>query len=94
VPTYEYRCENCGHDLEEFQSMTADPLVHCPACDTPGLRRRISLGAGMIFKGSGFYETDYKRGGKNDRAAESCPAAEKSGSAPAASACESCPHNS
>ena len=49
------------------------------------IREAASLGAGMIFKGSGFYETDYKRGGKNDRAAESCPAAEKSGSAPAAS---------
>lgn len=64
MPTYEYRCAACGHELEAFQSMKAAPLSDCPACSKPELKRQISLGAGMIFKGSGFYETDYKRKGE------------------------------
>ncbi len=61
MPTYEYRCKSCGHEFEEFQSMTADPLVVCPKCAEPSLKRVLGSGAGMIFKGSGFYLTDYKK---------------------------------
>ena len=60
MPTYDYRCKNCGHRFEEFQSMKADPLVTCPNCNEPTLERLIGAGGGMIFKGSGFYLTDYK----------------------------------
>ena len=60
MPTYDYECEKCDHSFEEFQSMSSDVLVDCPECGKPSLRRLIGTGAGLIFKGSGFYETDYK----------------------------------
>ncbi|MEM8550111.1 MAG: FmdB family zinc ribbon protein [Verrucomicrobiota bacterium] len=61
MPTYEYYCKACDKDFEVFQSITAEPLTGCPDCDVPGqVERKISGGAGIIFKGSGFYETDYK----------------------------------
>lgn len=60
MPTYEYRCSNCGHELEEFQSMSAKPLKKCPACGKNTLERLISGGGGILFKGGGFYETDYR----------------------------------
>jgi len=61
VPTYDYRCNSCGHTFDAFQRMSADVLTECPKCGKPTLRRLIGSGAGIIFKGSGFYETDYKR---------------------------------
>ena len=61
MPTYDYRCEACGHTFDAFQKMSDPLLVECPACGAPKLRRLIGSGAGIIFKGSGFYETDYKR---------------------------------
>jgi putative FmdB family regulatory protein len=61
MPTYQYQCRNCGHELEEFQSITEEPLVHCPECGTDSLARTIGGGAGLIFKGTGFYLTDYKK---------------------------------
>ena len=66
MPTYDYRCEACKHEFSLFQSITADPCNKCPDCDGKA-RRLIGAGAGIIFKGSGFYETDYKRkrGGSN-----------------------------
>ncbi len=70
MPTYEYRCQSCGHELEAFHSMTADPLRLCPNCGKEELKRIISSGAGMIFKGSGFYETDYKRDKKRPVSSE------------------------
>ncbi|MHC4148195.1 MAG: FmdB family zinc ribbon protein [Planctomycetota bacterium] len=60
MPTYEYMCENCGHRLERFQSITARPIRICPACGKRELKRLIGSGAGIIFKGSGFYQTDYR----------------------------------
>ena len=60
MPTYDYRCKACEHEFEEFQSMSAKPLVVCPECDEKALERLIGTGAGLIFKGSGFYETDYR----------------------------------
>lgn len=60
MPTYDYVCESCGHELEVFQSMSEKPKRKCPACGAMKLSRRIGSGAGVIFKGSGFYETDYR----------------------------------
>lgn len=60
MPTYDYRCEACGHQFEAFQSMTAAHLRKCPHCQKLKLKRLIGIGAGIIFKGSGFYETDYR----------------------------------
>jgi len=61
MPTYEYACKFCGKHLEIHQPITAEPLKRCPACKKLGLKRLISGGAGLIFKGTGFYETDYRR---------------------------------
>ena len=60
MPTYEYICDSCEHRFEEFQSITADPIKACPICSKKKVRRLISSGAGVIFKGSGFYCTDYR----------------------------------
>jgi putative FmdB family regulatory protein len=60
MPTYEYKCEKTGKRFEEFQSMNDAPLTVCPECGGP-VRRLIGSGGGVIFKGSGFYETDYKK---------------------------------
>ncbi|HOA51324.1 MAG: zinc ribbon domain-containing protein [Thermogutta sp.] len=60
MPTYEYLCEACEHRFEEFQSITADPLTKCPACGKKKLRRLIGTGGAILFKGSGFYCTDYR----------------------------------
>ena len=61
MPTYEYRCEGCGHAFELFQSIKADPAKSCPKCGEDKARRVIGAGGGFIFKGSGFYITDYTR---------------------------------
>lgn len=60
MPTYEYACLKCGKDFEVFQSMKDAPLTTCPLCKKGKVRRKIGGGAGLIFKGSGFYITDYK----------------------------------
>jgi putative FmdB family regulatory protein len=60
MPTYEYECTKCGHTFEAFQSIKDDPLSKCPKCKG-ALRRIINGGMGVIFKGSGFYTTDYKK---------------------------------
>lgn len=59
MPTYEYRCEACEHEFEELQLITAKPLKKCPECGKRKLVRLIGMGSGVIFKGSGFYATDY-----------------------------------
>ena len=60
MPTYDYICENCGCEFESFQSITASPLRKCRKCGKMGLKRLIGSDAGVIFKGSGFYQTDYR----------------------------------
>ena len=61
MPTYGYRCTECGHELEVFQSMSAEPLKVCPECG--GALRKLLYPVGVQFKGSGFYTTDYRNGG-------------------------------
>ncbi|MCK4275141.1 MAG: zinc ribbon domain-containing protein [Phycisphaerae bacterium] len=60
MPTYDYECNACGHKFEKFQSITARSLRTCPRCKKAKLRRLIGPGAGFIFRGSGFYQTDYR----------------------------------
>ena len=60
MPTYDYVCDECGHAFELFQQMTAPVKRKCPACGKLRLRRLVGTGAGVIFKGSGFYQTDYR----------------------------------
>ena len=60
MPTYDYVCEACNHRFEEIQSFSAEPLKICPACGKETLRRLFGTGAAILFKGSGFYETDYR----------------------------------
>lgn len=93
MPTYEYACQKCGHEFEQFQSMRDEPLKKCPKCGKPALKRLVGGGAGLIFKGTGFYITDYKNkgGGKKEggesKSSESKPAADtKSSSSSTSSA--------
>lgn len=86
MPTYEYECSACGHQTEILQSMTEKRLTKCPKCGKNKLERLIGAGSGVIFKGSGFYATDYKR--KEPAKAE--PEKKPSGSSPC---CNSCAHN-
>lgn len=60
MPHYDYRCESCAHEFETFQAMLDEPLRQCPECGKPRLRRLLGGGGGVLFRGSGFYQTDYK----------------------------------
>ncbi len=60
MPTYDYRCEACSHVFEQFQSIKAEPIRKCPKCGKLKVKRVIGHGGGVLFKGSGFYETDYR----------------------------------
>ena len=66
MPTYDYQCQACGHSWELFQSMNDNPVKSCPKCKKRKAKRLLGVGAGLIFKGTGFYETDYinKSGGE------------------------------
>ena len=82
MPTYEYRCENCGHEFEKFQSIIAKSLRRCPVCSKSTVKRLIGAGAGIIFKGSGFYQTDYrtesyKKSQKSDKSDSTAAVSEK-----------------
>jgi putative FmdB family regulatory protein len=65
MPTYEYQCDACEHRFDEFQSMSEEPLKKCPACGKKKLRRLFGTGAAVLFKGSGFYQTDYRSASYN-----------------------------
>lgn len=60
MPTYDYVCDSCAHEFEAFESIKADPQKTCPSCKADTLRRKIGAGAAILFKGSGFYQTDYR----------------------------------
>lgn len=83
MPTYDYKCDKCDHTWELFQSITADPVKTCPECKSRKARRVIGPGAGILFKGSGFYQTDYrsdsyKKGAEADKKAQSTASESKS----------------
>jgi putative FmdB family regulatory protein len=82
MPTYDYACGACGHTLELFQSITAPVKRKCPRCGKARLQRLLGTGAGILFKGGGFYETDYRsesyqKAAEADKKAAAPPAAEK-----------------
>jgi putative FmdB family regulatory protein len=80
MPTYDYECDACKHCFEEFQSMSDDVLKKCPKCKKKKLRRLIGTGAAIIFKGSGFYQTDYRSDSyKSDAKADTKPDAKPDG---------------
>ena len=75
MPTYDYQCGGCGHEFEEFQSFSEKALTTCPKCKKKKLQRLFGTGAAILFKGSGFYETDYRSEGYKAAAkADSTPA--------------------
>jgi putative FmdB family regulatory protein len=84
VPTYEYECSKCNDRFEKFQSMKDEPMKSCPKCGG-AVHRLISSGGGIIFKGTGFYETDYKNKSKPPKG-DSCPGSKEGG-------CKGCPKN-
>jgi putative FmdB family regulatory protein len=88
MPTYDYECSACGHKFEYYQSITSKPIRKCPACAKNTVKRLIGTGAGIIFKGSGFYQTDYrsdsyKAGAKADSQTSSTTAKSSDSSAAA-----------
>lgn len=85
MPTYDYRCKDCGSEFEVFHGMNEKPEVVCASCEGKHTEKMISSGAGIIFKGSGFYETDYvkKSGGPSESKAE------KTESKPSGGGCKS-----
>lgn len=83
MPTYDYICDACGHEFEAFESIKADPQTDCPTCHEAKLRRKIGAGAAILFKGSGFYQTDYrsdsyKKGAQADKSSSSSDSSSKS----------------
>jgi putative FmdB family regulatory protein len=92
MPTYDYICDACGHEFEAFESIKADPQTTCPTCHEAKLRRKIGPGAAILFKGSGFYQTDYrsdsyKKGAEADKSSGSSakPSEAKSSDTPTSS---------
>ena len=84
MPIYEYRCDNCGHELEAFQKLSEEPLRKCPECQTENLIKKVSA-AGFRLKGGGWYETDFKSGKKKNVSSSD----DKSGSGDGASSSKS-----
>ena len=87
MPTYDYRCNACGHQFELFQSMKDAPKKKCPECAKNALERLIGLGGGVLFKGGGFYETDYRSDSYKKAAAADKPASSSPSTAPGSCAC-------
>jgi len=69
MPIYEYQCQSCGHELEALQKISDPPLIYCPVCNKPDLKKKISA-AGFRLKGDGWYETDFKKSNKRNVAGE------------------------
>ena len=90
MPTYDYICDSCGHEFEAYESIKADSQTVCPTCHEPKLRRKIGAGAAILFKGSGFYQTDYrsdsyKKGAQADKTASEPAKPAESSTTPAKS---------
>ncbi len=85
MPTYDYRCKKCSHTWELFQSIKAEPIKKCPECKKQQAERVISAGAAILFKGSGFYLTDYRSDSYKKAAAADKPAAAPSEAKPSSS---------
>lgn len=80
MPTYEYVCEKCGHEFEAFHSISAEPLKTCPKKSCKGrVKKKVSAGAGLLFKGSGFYITDYRSEGYKQAAKKDATPASPAG---------------
>lgn len=73
MPTYDYHCDSCEHEFEIFESITAEPQTKCPKCKKKKLRRLFGAGGGLLFKGSGFYLTDYRSDSYKQAAASDKP---------------------
>jgi putative FmdB family regulatory protein len=74
MPTYDYECDACGHTFEQWQSFQDDALTKCPQCKKKKLRRLFGTGAAIVFKGSGFYETDYRQKDEAKKRGATAPA--------------------
>ncbi len=94
MPTYEYVCDACDHKFDEFQAMSDKPLKKCPQCKKSKLRRLFGTGAALIFKGSGFYQTDYRSESYQKGAKADQPAVDTSSSGKAKESTESKPASS
>lgn len=81
MPTYEYKCEACRHKFEKFQSITAAPIRKCPKCGKSQVKRLIGTGSGLIFKGGGFYTTDYRSESYKNAAKSDAPPSAPAGDA-------------
>ncbi|MBA4063539.1 MAG: FmdB family transcriptional regulator [Isosphaera sp.] len=86
MPTYDYECSACGHRFDELQSFSDPPLTRCPACKKNKLGRRFGGGGAVIFKGGGFYETDYRRAGEKPESGDAPKADAKPDAKPEAKA--------
>ena len=91
MPTYEYECGACEHRFEKFQSMIDKPIKKCPQCGKAKVERVISGGAGVLFKGSGFYQTDYRSKGYKESAKKDVPKKEVPAAPACPGNCSSCP---
>ena len=89
MPTYDYECDACGHSFELFQSISDPVKKKCPACGKPKLRRLFGTGAAVMFKGSGFYQTDYRSESYKNAAEKDKPASESKGDSKSESKSES-----
>lgn len=82
MPTYAYFCDACEHEFERFQSITEKPVRNCPKCKKTKVRRLITGGAGVLFKGSGFYQTDYRSKSYQEAARKEKPEKKSAGETP------------
>jgi putative FmdB family regulatory protein len=80
MPTYDYQCDACDHTFDVFESISAEPMKKCPECGKKKLRRLFGAGAAVVFKGSGFYQTDYRSESYKKAAASDKPASDSSSS--------------